>query len=194
MQGAGHYLRIMDDTTTAASGATESRKREHIDTVLDADVAAKGITTGFERYLFDHCALPEISLDDVDLSTELFGKSLAAPFLISSMTGGAAPARDINLKLAEAAQALGIAMGLGSQRAAIERGELADTYRVRSVAPDILLFANIGAVQLNKGYGVDEVRRAVEMIEADALFLHLNPLQEAEIGRASCRERVSCCV
>ena len=169
----------MDDTRTAAAGSTESRKREHIDTVLGADVAAKGITTGFERYLFDHCALPELSLDDVDLSTDLFGKSLKAPFLISSMTGGAVPARDINLKLAEAAQALGIAMGLGSQRAAIERENLADTYRVRSVAPDILLFANIGAVQLNKGYGVDEARRAVEMIEADALFLHLNPLQEA---------------
>lgn len=169
----------MDDTRTAATGTTESRKREHIDTVLGADVAAKGITTGFEKYIFDHCALPEISLDDVELSTGLFGKSLAAPFLISSMTGGAAPARDINLKLAEAAQALGIAMGLGSQRAAIERDELAETYRVRSVAPDILLFANIGAVQLNKGYGVDELRRAVEMIEADALFLHLNPLQEA---------------
>ena len=163
----------MDETGTAATGTTESRKREHIDTVLGADVAAKGITTGFERYIFDHCALPELSLDDIDLSTAVFGKSLKAPFLISSMTGGAAPARDINLKLAEAAQALGIAMGLGSQRAAIERADLADTYRVRAVAPDVLLFANVGAVQLNKGYGVDELRRAVEMIEADALFLHL---------------------
>lgn len=161
------------------SGKTESRKREHIETVLSADVAAKGVTTGFERFFFEHRALPELSLDAVDLSVSLFGKELRAPLLISSMTGGTAAAREINLRLAEAAQELGIAMGLGSQRAAIEREDLADTYRVRAVAPDILLFANMGAVQLNYGYGVDEARRAVEMIEADALFLHLNPLQEA---------------
>jgi len=163
-----------------ASGArTEGRKRDHIDAVLNQDVAAKGVSAGFERFFFEHRALPELSLDEVDLSTTLFGRRLAAPLLISSMTGGAAVARDINLRLAEGAQALGIAMGLGSQRAAIERPELADTYRVRAAAPDILLFANLGAVQLNYGYGVDEARRAVEMIEADALFLHLNPLQEA---------------
>jgi isopentenyl-diphosphate delta-isomerase len=165
--------------TGDAAGRTEARKREHIETVLSSDVAAKGVSTGFERFFFEHRALPELSLDEVDLSVELFGKVLRAPLLISSMTGGTAAARDINLHLAEAAQKLGIAMGLGSQRAAIERDELADTYRVRLVAPDILLFANLGAVQLNYGYGVDEARRAVEMIEADALFLHLNPLQEA---------------
>lgn len=163
----------------AADARTEGRKREHIDTVLNQDVAAKGVSAGFERFFFEHCALPELSLDEIDLSTTLFGRRLAAPLLISSMTGGAAVARDINLRLAEGAQALGIAMGLGSQRAALERPELADTYRVRAVAPDILLFANLGAVQLNYGYGVDQARRAVEMIEADALFLHLNPLQEA---------------
>ncbi len=160
-------------------GRIEGRKREHIDTVLNEDVAAKGVSAGFERFFFEHRALPELALDEIDLSTTLFGRRLRAPLLISSMTGGAAPARDINLRLAEAAQQLGIAMGLGSQRAAIERPELADTYRVRAVAPDILLFANLGAVQLNYGYGVDQARRAVEMIEADALFLHLNPLQEA---------------
>ena len=165
--------------TQRPSGKTEARKREHIETVLSSDVAAKGVTTGFERFFFEHRALPELSLDAVDLSVSLFGKDLRAPLLISSMTGGTAAARDINLRLAEAAQELGIAMGLGSQRAAIERAALADTYRVRTVAPDILLFANLGAVQLNYGYGVDEARRAVEMIEADALFLHLNPLQEA---------------
>lgn len=159
--------------------ATESRKREHIETVLSSDVAAKGVTTGLNRFFFEHAALPELSLDEVDLSSDLFGKRLDAPLLISSMTGGADRARDINLHLAEAAQSLGIAMGLGSQRAALERGELADTYRVRVVAPDILLFANVGAVQLNYGYGVEEVRRAVDMIEADAVFLHLNALQEA---------------
>ena len=159
--------------------ATENRKREHIDTVLNSDVSAKGVKPGFERFFFEHVALPELSLDDIDLSTELFGKTLKAPLLISSMTGGTDKARNINLHLAEAAQALGVAMGLGSQRAAIERDELAFTYRVRQVAPGILLFANVGAVQLNYGYGPDEYQRAVDMIEADALFIHLNPLQEA---------------
>lgn len=157
----------------------ENRKREHIETVLNEDVAAKGVTTGFERYFFEHSALPELDLDAVDLTARLFGRHLAAPLLISSMTGGTARARDINLHIAEAAQALGIAMGLGSQRAALEDDALADTYQVRKVAPDILLFANFGAVQLNTGYGPDQARRAVDMIEADALILHLNPLQEA---------------
>jgi isopentenyl-diphosphate delta-isomerase len=165
--------------STPGAAGTEGRKREHIETVLGADVAAKGVTTGFERFFFEHRALPEMSLDQVDLSLELFGRHLAAPLLISSMTGGTAMARDINLRLAEAAQELGIAMGLGSQRAAIEDETLADTFRVRTVAPDVLLFANLGAVQLNCGYGADQARRAVEMIGADALFLHLNPLQEA---------------
>jgi isopentenyl-diphosphate delta-isomerase len=104
---------------------------------------------------------------------------LAAPLLISSMTGGTPEASTINQQLAEAAQAAGIGMGLGSQRAAIEDPLLADTYRVRHVAPDILLLANLGAIQLNYGYGPDECRRAVEIVEADGLILHLNPLQEA---------------
>ena len=158
---------------------TETRKREHIDTVLGEDVSAKGVTTGFERYFFEHVAVPELNLDDVDMSIRVLGRRLAAPFLISSMTGGTEQALYINQCLAEAAQRLGVAMGVGSQRAAIERPELSDTYRVREVAPDILLFANLGAIQLNYGYGVDHARRAVEMVGADALFLHLNPLQEA---------------
>jgi isopentenyl-diphosphate Delta-isomerase len=161
------------------TGSTEDRKRQHIDTVLNEDVAAKGVSSGFERYFFEHVALPELDLDSIDLSSTLFGRRLRAPFLISSMTGGAARARDINLRLAEAAQEFGIAMAVGSQRAGLERAELAASYQVRGVAPDILLFANIGAVQLNYGFGIDAARRAVEMIEADALFLHLNPLQEA---------------
>jgi isopentenyl-diphosphate delta-isomerase len=161
------------------SNRTESRKREHIDTVLNANVVAKGITTGFEMFAFEHCALPELDLDDIDLSTTVFGRYLRAPILISSMTGGAEEGGVINRRLAECAQELGLAMGLGSQRAAIEKAELADTYKVRDVAPDILLFANLGAVQLNYGYGIEQARRAVDMIEADALFIHLNPLQEA---------------
>ena len=82
---------------------TENRKREHIETVLSSDVGAKGVTTGFDRFFFDHVALPELSLDEIDLSCELFGKKLSAPLLISSMTGGAEKAREINLRLAEAA-------------------------------------------------------------------------------------------
>ena len=101
------------------------------------------------------------------------------PLLISSMTGGAPRAAEINRNLAMSAQELGLAMGVGSQRAALERPELASTYQVRKYAPDVPLFANVGAVQLNYSYGVDECRRAIEMIEADALILHLNALQEA---------------
>lgn len=107
------------------------------------------------------------------------GRRLRAPILISCMTGGVERGREINHRLARAAQALGCAMGIGSQRAAIEDPDLAPLFRVRDVAPDILLLANLGAVQFNYGYGVDECKRAVAMIEADALALHLNPLQEA---------------
>lgn len=158
---------------------TQARKGEHIDIVLQKDVAAKGVTTGFERFFFEHVALPELHLDEVDLTLRLWKRSLKAPLLISSMTGGTARAREINLHLAEAAQALGVAMGVGSQRAAIEQDNLSYTYQVRKIAPDILLLANLGAVQLNYAYGIDQARRAVEMLEADGLILHLNPLQEA---------------
>ena len=157
----------------------QARKSDHIRINLQEDVEFKHISTGFERYRFVHCALPELDLEDVDTATTLLGKRLAAPLLISSMTGGTPEARAINQRLAEAAQAAGIGMGLGSQRAAIEDPALEDTFRVRHVAPDILLLANLGAVQLNYGYGPEHCRRAVEMVEADALILHLNPLQEA---------------
>jgi isopentenyl-diphosphate delta-isomerase len=155
-----------------------SRKSDHIRTNLEENVQS-GLTTGLENYRFVHRALPEINLEDIDLSISVFGKSLAAPLLISSMTGGTEEAAKINRTLAEAAQATGIAMGLGSQRAAIEQPELIETFQVRSVAPDILLFANLGAIQLNYGYGIEQCQRAVDMIEADALILHLNSMQEA---------------
>lgn len=155
-----------------------TRKSDHIRINLEEDVRS-GLTTGLERYRFIHRALPELDLDEVDLRLTLFERGLQAPLLISSMTGGTEEAGRINRTLAEAAQATGIAMGLGSQRAAIEHPALARTFQVRDAAPDVLLFANLGAVQLNYGYGVDECRRAVEMIEADALILHLNAVQEA---------------
>jgi isopentenyl-diphosphate delta-isomerase len=157
---------------------TGSRKADHIRINLEEEVRS-GLTTGLQRYHFVHQALPELDLADVDLSLTVFEKMLRAPLLISSMTGGTGQARQINQALATAAQETGIAMGLGSQRAAIEQPDLAATFRVRQVAPDILLFANLGAVQLNYGYGVEQCQMAVDMIEADALILHLNALQEA---------------
>ena len=158
---------------------TESRKADHIHINLEKDVRFPRLTTGLENYRFMHCAVPELSLSDIDASVELFGKRLDAPLLISSMTGGTEIAQRINRNLAAAAQKHNIAMGLGSQRAAIEDALLADTYTIRQVAPDIMLFANLGAVQLNYGYGIEHCRRAVDMVEADALILHFNILQEA---------------
>jgi isopentenyl-diphosphate delta-isomerase len=155
-----------------------NRKSEHIRINLEENVQS-GLTTGLERYRLIHQALPEMALEDVALSQTLFGKVQRVPLLVSSMTGGTDTAMRINRNLAIAAQETGLAMGVGSQRAAIEDPELASTFQVRKFAPDILLFANLGAVQFNYSYGIDECRKAVEMIKADALILHLNPLQEA---------------
>jgi isopentenyl-diphosphate delta-isomerase len=165
--------------TTDGNSATEQRKLEHIRINLQEDVQGKGVSSGFEAYRFEHRALPEIDLAGVSTRSTLFGRELGAPLLISSMTGGVPRALEINQNLARAAQRLRVAMGLGSQRVALEKRDAEAYFRVRDLAPDILLFANLGAVQLNNGYGVDECLRAVEMVEADALFLHLNPLQEA---------------
>lgn len=155
-----------------------ARKADHIRINLEEDVRS-GLTTGLEHYRFVHRALPELDLEEVDLSQDIFGRRLLAPLLISSMTGGTEEAALINRRLAQAAQQTRIALGVGSQRAAIEHPELAATFQVRKQAPDGLIFANLGAVQLNYGYGLDQCQRAVDMIEADALILHLNALQEA---------------
>lgn len=156
----------------------EQRKADHIRINLEEDVASR-VTAGLERYRFVHEALPEIDMAAIDLSVEVLGRKLGAPLLISSMTGGTEQAREINRNLAAAAQRHGLAMGVGSTRAAVAHPELADSFRVRDVAPNILLLANIGAVQLNYGFTVEMCRRAVDLVEADALILHLNPLQEA---------------
>lgn len=158
---------------------TESRKVDHIRINLENDVQFPRLTTGLERYRFLHQALPELSLDDIDTTASLFGKRLSAPLLISSMTGGTEIAEGINRNLARAAAKHNIAMGLGSQRAAIEDSALASSYCIRDIAPDILVFANVGAVQLNYGYGVEQCRKAIDMVSADALILHFNVLQEA---------------
>ena len=156
----------------------ESRKSDHLRINLEEDVQS-GLVSGLEQYHFIHRALPEINLHDVDPSVEIFGKTLKAPILISSMTGGTQAAFEINQLLATAAQQAEIAMGVGSQRIALEQPELAYTFQIRRMAPNALLFANLGAIQLNHKYGVEECQRAVDMIEADALILHINPLQEA---------------
>lgn len=159
--------------------AHDRRKADHIRINLEEDVQFPRLTNGFERYRLVHQALPEVDLRSIDTKVSLFGKSLKLPLLISSMTGGTEAARVINRNLAEGAEARGIAMGLGSQRTGIEQPDTAHSFVVRDVAPGILLFANLGAIQLNYRYGVDQCRRAVEMVQADALILHLNPLQEA---------------
>ena len=167
---------VLDDTTRQTNS---KRKEEHLHIALNNDVAFKQVFTGLEDYYFVHNALPEIDLSQVDTSTSLFGKTLSAPLIISSMVGGIEEARRINRNLAEAAQIMGLAMGVGSQRCFIDDPTTISTYQVRDIAPDILLFANLGAVQLNYGYGIVECRLALETIGADALILHLNPIQEA---------------
>jgi isopentenyl-diphosphate delta-isomerase len=155
-----------------------NRKSEHININLTKDVRS-GLSNGLERFHFIHEALPEINLADIDTTLELFNRYLSAPILISSMTGGTPEAARINQNLAKAAQATKIALGLGSQRAAIDNPDLESTYKVRKYAPDALLFANLGAIQLITHYSIDHCRRAIDMVEADGLILHLNPLQEA---------------
>jgi isopentenyl-diphosphate delta-isomerase len=162
-----------------APPAIETRKLDHIDINLHRNVEYKGLSTGFERLQFRHSALPELSLEQIETSTTFLGKPLRAPLLISSMTGGVERGWQLLRRLACAAQQTGCALGVGSQRAALESSQRTGFFRVRAEAPDVLLFANLGAVQLNYGFGVDDCRRAVDMIEADGLFLHLNPLQEA---------------
>ncbi|HLY26941.1 MAG TPA: type 2 isopentenyl-diphosphate Delta-isomerase [Aggregatilineales bacterium] len=167
-------------TQVTNSGQTAPRKDDHIRINLEKDVQFPNLTTGLEHFRFLHQPLPELDIAEVDTSVEIFGKKrLKTPILISSMTGGTERARAINRNLAEAAQEAGIAMGLGSQRAAIERPELTYTFEVRDIAPDALIFANLGAVQFNYGYGIDQCHRAVDMVQADALILHFNALQEA---------------
>ncbi len=163
---------------TNLSAATQNRKADHLRICLEEDVQFRSNTNGLERYRFSHCCLPELDRNEIDLKTPFLGKQLGAPLLISSMTGGTEQAGIINRRLAEVAQHYKIAMGVGSQRVAVEKPQVASTFAVRSLAPDILLFANLGAVQLNYDYGLDQCLRVVDLLEADALILHLNPLQE----------------
>lgn len=160
------------------SAQTQSRKADHIRICLEEDVQCHETTNGLERYRFTHCCLPELNRDDIDISTTFLGKHLGAPLLISSMTGGTAQAGMINQRLAAVAQHYKIAMGVGSQRVAVEKPQVANTFAIRKYAPDVLLLANVGAVQLNYKYGLAECLQIIDILEADALILHINPLQE----------------
>jgi isopentenyl-diphosphate Delta-isomerase len=161
-----------------SAAETQVRKADPIRICLDEDVQCREITHGLERYRFAHCCLPEIDRSDITLSTSFLGKPLGAPILISSMTGGTEQAKQINYRLAAIAQRYNLAMGVGSQRVAVENPAVIDSFAIRSIAPDALLFANLGAVQLNYRYGLEECLRVVEHLAADALILHINPLQE----------------
>lgn len=156
-------------------------KAHHIDACLTTAVEYTK-SAGFDRWDFVNQALPEVSLEHLDLSTTLVGKAMKAPLMIAPMTGGVDRAHVLNRRLARVAERFGLAMGVGSQRVGIESDERAVTFKVRDEAPSIVLFANFGVGQLAKGWGVDHARRAVDMIGADALFLHMNPIQEAAQG------------
>ena len=167
------------ETIVSDDGAIVRRKDEHLDIAL-RQTQRSGGSNPFDLYAFEHCALPEIDMAAVDLKARFLGRDLALPFMISSMTGGPRRGEAINIRLAQAAQAMGLALAVGSQRVALEGAAAAGIGpELRRHAPDVLLLGNLGAAQLVLGYGLDEARRAVEMIGADGLIIHLNPLQEA---------------
>ena len=156
-----------------------SRKNDHLDIVL-AGEGTSSVSAGFDRFVFEHVALPEIDMDEIDVGTDFLGKHISAPLLVSSMTGGPERAELINANLATACEERRIAFAVGSQRVAIEsEGGAGLGSRLRELAPSIPLLANFGAAQLNLGFGQGQAMRAVEMVGADALIIHLNPLQEA---------------
>ncbi|MGD6807818.1 MAG: type 2 isopentenyl-diphosphate Delta-isomerase [Candidatus Bathyarchaeia archaeon] len=159
---------------------TGKRKGDHIRICLDDKAQAKRATAGFEDIQLVHRALPETDKAKIKLETSFLGKKFSAPIIVGAMTGGTEEAIKINTSIAEAVEHLGLGMGLGSQRAAIENTNLERTYSVaREKAPHAFLIANVGGVQLVHGYGVKEVKKIVEMIDADAVAIHLNALQEA---------------
>ena len=158
---------------------TSLRKRQHINIALKKDVLFRTKTTGFDRWEFLHNALPELNLSDIDTSTVFLSKRIALPFIIASMTGGYPDALRINRQLAEVCALKKIAMGVGSQRQALENMQFHRSFSVvREVAKDIPIFGNIGAAEVAKLRDVSPILRLVELIKADGFAIHLNPLQE----------------
>ena len=159
---------------------TGKRKEDHIRICLGNKAQAKNATSGFEDIQLLHRALPEINKTKISLATTFLGKKFNAPIIVGAMTGGTEQATKINGAIAQAVENLGLGMGVGSQRAAIEDQKLEETYAItRKMAPNAFLIANLGGVQLVHGYGLKEVKKVVEMIDADAVAVHLNALQEA---------------
>ncbi len=155
------------------------RKEEGIDVVLTKNVQAREGSTLLECVHLVHNALPELDMSEIDTSVSLLGHKLKAPIIVDSMTGGAPIAEKVNGILASVAEEMGFGMGVGSQRAGLLSEEMARTYSVtRTNAPSIFLFANIGGAQLAKGFSLEDAKKLVDMIKADALAIHLNPLQE----------------
>jgi isopentenyl-diphosphate Delta-isomerase len=152
------------------------RKIDHINIVLDKDV--EPISSPFNLYKLPYKALPEIDYVDIDTSTELLSKKLSFPFIISSMTGGPDKGETINTNLAMAAESCKVGLGLGSMRVILKDPDSAKTFNVRALCPSIPLFANFGLIQLNYGYGADEINQLIDVIQADGIFLHINALQE----------------
>jgi isopentenyl-diphosphate Delta-isomerase len=160
-----------------------ARKLKHIEVCLEYPVQFSTKTTGFEALPWAYHALPELKLEDVKLETNFLGKPLKAPLLIGAMTGGADLAGTINKNLAIAAETLGLGLMLGSQRVMLEHESARASFAVRQYAPNTLLIGNLGVAQFNKGYGSREAKKAIELIGADAIAFHTNPLQEAlQIG------------
>ena len=166
--------------TTPANLAKQvtDRKQDHIDAVLNDPLVERN-TQGFEKIKLMHRALPECNYAEIDTSTTFLNQKIQFPFLIASMTGGASSnLGSINRHLAEAAEHCNVPMAVGSQRAMIVDEAAKQSFELRQFAPNVPLIANLGAVQLNYGFGFDEARRAIDVLQADALYLHLNPLQE----------------
>lgn len=161
------------------SDLTNDRKIEHIQ-AIEKDPETDRSGRYFDRIHLSHRALPELALTEVDTSVEILGKQLSFPMLISSMTGGDHQLiKTINRNLAIAAQRAGVAMAVGSQRVMLTTPEAKESFALRDLAPDVPLIANLGAVQLNYAVGVQEAQQVIDCLQADALYLHLNPLQEA---------------
>lgn len=159
--------------------STSQRKIEHLKLCSSSPVESRVKGTGFEDIMLVHRALPEFDIEDIDLHTNFLGKSMKAPFLIASITGGHPDTKPINAALAQAAEEMGIGIGVGSQRAAIEDPTQEDSFTImRDVAPDAFIYGNIGAAQI-KEYGIEKIENLVEMLDADAMAIHLNFLQEA---------------
>ncbi|GHT93062.1 isopentenyl-diphosphate delta-isomerase [Alphaproteobacteria bacterium] len=165
------------DDSRKKSNKISVRKDEHVSIAL-SEFPSVELDPGFRNYRFEHNALPELDFSEIDTSINVLGRKMTIPMMISPITGGSEKSKKINKALSELANDFKIGFAVGSQRCALTDSSLEITYKIRKYAPDILVFANFGAVQLNYGFSIDECRRAIEMIDADAMVFHLNPLHE----------------